>query len=377
MPAVRRSKSVRDIPVKSELADLLKTIQKKHGQNTILRGTEQRQPFRIPTGIFTLDYATLGGVPHNRFTMAHGKKHSGKSTGAFKSIAGAQRSMPTQQAVLVDIEGTYDMVWGGKNGIDNDALILVQPDNGEQAVDIMVAMCHARETSLIVVDSIGAMLPFKEGEMSAEDSAIPGLQAKLITSMCRKLGAAMIEERKRGHFVSFFLINQERKKIGGWSPAGADAISLPGGDAVGFFTSLELKFKNKSVTKTEDAMVVKDVNEHSFVVEKNKMNSGMMQGEYRMLCRPDEDLGLLEGEIDDAGTMLVFAKRLGWWTGTPKAGYVLEIVDFDEKFTDAEEAIRYLYQNREVYESLRTQLIVNNAINLGMPQDFVDYLQGV
>lgn len=381
MVAVRRHKTTSEklekVPLKSEIAELLKTIKKKHGDNTILTGSGIRQPFRIPSGIFLLDYATLGGIPHNRFTMVHGRKHSGKTTTALKMIRGAQISLPDQQSVLVDVEGTYDDVWAGKQGVDTDNILVVQPDTGEQAVDMIVALAHARETSLITIDSIGAMLPMKEGDASAEDPSIPGLQAKLITSMLRKINGALLEEKKRGHYVTILMINQERKKIGAMGPGAQYQVTLPGGDALGFFTSLEMRIKNKENSKVEDNVDVLTYNEHSFEIEKNKMNPGIRSGEYRMLRRADEDLGLNEGDVDDAGTMLVFAKRLGWWEGVPSKGYDLNIVDFEQHFDNADECVRFLYANREVYDSLRIQLIVNAAIEQGMPQDFVDYLQGV
>lgn len=373
--ATRRARHVSDVAESNELNAVLTAIRKKNGDRSAVMGSSIKQPFRIPTGIFLFDYATCGGIPHNRMTMFHGPKHSGKTTGALRCIAGAQQSMPDQKAVMIDVEGTYDATWSGKIGVDNDELILVQPDTGEQAVDMAVGLAHARETSLIVIDSLAALLPHKEQEASAEDSLV-GQQSRLITSMLRKLSGAMISERKRDHFLSVVFINQQRSKIGGWSPTG-EALSLPGGKAIGYFTSLEARFKNKEVLKATGGVDELAYNEHAFTIEKNKMNAGIRSGEFRMLRRADEDLGLSEGSIDDAETMLAFAKRNEWLTGGGRGGLTLAFGEFEESFSKIADAVAYLYQNPEIYAALRASLIATHAQSLGMPDEFVNYLLGV
>ena len=356
------------------MSKVIAGIRKDHGDRTVVTGRDIHQPFRIPTGIFTYDYATLGGLPHSRMTMFHGPKHSGKTTAALKSIAGAQRSMPEEKPVLIDVEGTFDGTWGEKAGVDLDNLVVVQPDTGEQAVDITVGLVHARETSLVVIDSLAALLPMKEEESSAEDSLV-GQQSRLITSMLRKVSAAQIAERKRGHFVSVLLINQQRSKIGGWSPTG-DPLSLPGGKALGHFTSLETRWKNKeTINKDEMGNDTLAFNEHAFTIEKNKMNAGMRSGEYRLIRRDDPERGLREGDTDDAGTMLAFAKRLGIYTGTPKQGYTLEFDGYRATYANVDAAIIDLYADTDLYDALRRHLIVDNAVRQKMPEDFIEYLR--
>lgn len=372
----RIRRKVEDVPLSSEIESLIKQIRKNKGDKTIVRGVDAVQPFRIRTNVFMLDYALLGGIPFNRTTMIHGKKHGGKTTLAKKIVSSVQRSLPGQFAAWIDVEDTYDAVWAEKNGVDNELLKLVKPDTGEDAVDIAVAMCHAKETSLVVVDSLASLVPLKEIDGSAEDEAIPGLQAKMITRMLRRTTSAMIEERKRGHFVSLLLLNQHRAKIGGWSPTG-EPRSLPGGNALGHFTSVEILIKNKEVVKPDGTGVdTLAWNEHAFTIEKNKMNAGMRTGEFQMLRRTNEELGLSEGDVDDAGTMLAFANRYGWFSGAPKAGYDLVFGEYEEHYASKDAAVIGLYANREIYEALRIQLIVQNALTQGMKEDFIDYLLG-
>lgn len=373
--AVRRRRTLADVPdmSASEINKVIGEIRKRYGDGTIIKGSEAKQPYRIPTGIFTFDYATLGGIPHNRVTMFHGAKHSGKTTGACRCMAGAQSSMSDQQVAFIDVEGTYDATWGAKVGVDNEALLLVQPDSGEHAVDLCDGLLRARETSLIVIDSLAALLPLKEQESSAEDSLV-GAQSRLITSMMRKISAGMIAERKRKHFVSILLINQQRTKIGGWSPSG-EPLSLPGGKAVGFFSSLEVQWKNKEIAgKDVHGIDTMTHNEHAFSIQKNKMNGGMRTGEFQMVRDADANkFGLIEGEVDDAATLVAFSKKLGWYTGAGK-GQRLEFLDFEQSFTSADACITFLYENPDIKWKLRTCLIADHARRMGMKEEFLDYL---
>ncbi len=359
---------------KTELQQVTEAMQKRYGPAVITRASEQHQPWRISTGVFSFDLATIGGIPHNRMTMFHGPRSSGKSTMAEKVISGAQRSMPGQ-VCFIDVEGTRDTVWGGKLGTNNEDLVYVKPEAGEHAVDIADAMVRTREISLVVVDSIAAMTPTAEIESSAEDAHV-GRQARLITSMVRKISSGLIAERNRGHFVSILVINQQRSKIGGWAPAGQEALSLPGGKALEFYMSLQARFKNKE-TLSKDAMGFETVeyNEHAFKLDKNKMNAGLKDGEYQLMRRDSTKFPLLEGDIDDAPSMLAHAKKIGCYTGGGQS-WTLEFPDFKYTFRNADEAILYLYENRDTYWALRCHLIADHAARLGMPQYYLDYLYG-
>lgn len=371
--------SLADKPVvkeKREVDTVTAEIKKRFGEGSIIRGSEQRQPWRIPTGVFMLDLATCGGIPHNQLTMVHGPRSCGKTTLAEKIMAGAQQSLPDQQVAMVDIEHTRDPTWGGKLGVDNEKLLYVQPDTGENAVDMCDALIRTREISLVVLDSIAALVSNKEIEESADDNSTPGLQAKLVTRMCRRITNALFAERLRGHYVTLLVLNQQRSAIGKWAPHGQEALNLPGGKALEFTTVLQIGVKNKeNLSKDKHGLESTDYNEHSFKIDKCKMNGGIKSGEYQLMRRDNDELGLLEGDIDDASTMLAHAKRVGIYSGGGRA-WTLTLPEFKMTFGNIDEAIIYLYQNREVYWSLRNYLIADHARKLGLPSYFVEYLMG-
>lgn len=371
MATLRRTNQAKTIG-DTELEKVIAQMQKTYGVNSVTTSDRIRQPYRIPTGIFQLDYALLGGIPHNRITMLEGPKHSGKTTLAERCIVGAQKTLPQQKAAFVDVEGTRDATWGAKIGVDNSELIYALPSTGEQAVDQSEALVRTREISLVVIDSIAALVPMKEIEDSVEDAQV-ALQAKLVSRCVRKLTAALIDERKREHFVTIIVLNQQRSKIGGWSPNG-DPTMNPGGKALGFSTSVEITCKNKETLKKDHTT---DFNEHAFDIKKNKMNGGLRKGDFIMRRTDHETLPLGEGAIDDAGPMLAFAKQFGWYSGGGKSWKLEFPGEYGTtEFESADQAIRTLYEDPEFYWALRTALIVRNAEVQKMPEDFIAYLRG-
>lgn len=355
---------------KEELTGTLKEIERRYGASVVSQGSNIQQPARISTGAFMLDFATLGGIPHNRITKIVGNKHAGKSTISDKIIASTQRMFPGGQVVKFDLEGTHESVWSGKLGIDNDRLLVAQPETGEHALDMMDALIRTREVSLIVVDSLAQIVPAKEIEASAEDQFV-GLQSRLIGSFVRKAVNALIAERHRGHQITLLFINQFRSKIGGWSPTG-DPLTEPGGKGLGFAYSLEITMKNKEQSGKDDIGVDSMIeNEHSFSITKNKLNAGPRAGEFRLRRVADADTGLEEGDIDDAGTLLTYAKKFGAFTGGGSS-WKLEFWDFEDKFKGMADATRFLYENRDTYWMLRNFLIAEQAGRLGMPQSFIE-----
>lgn len=353
-----------------ELPEVIAALRKRFGNSTLFNASDKRQPTRIPSGCFAFDVATLGGFPRGKMSMIHGKRSSGKTSKLLKTIASAQRMYPDEIPVLIDAEHTYDPVWAEKLGVDNSRLLIQQPTSGEEAVDVVDAFMHTREVSLVGLDSIAALTPMKEIEESVEDNATPGIHAKLVTRMVRKLNAAFVQEYNRGHFPTFICLNQQRTKIGGWAPAGQDPLSLPGGQALEFFMGLTARIKNlEKMGKDANGVDVTDFNEHSFKIEKNKFNGGMRDGEYQLMRRSNGVLD--EGDYDDAPTMLAFAKKLGVYTGGGRA-WKLILPEAEHDFGKAEEAISFLYENPDEFWALRNHLIATFAASLNMPQYLLD-----
>lgn len=355
---------------KSELAAVLKDINKRFGSGIVVKASEIPQPYRIPTNIFLLDLCLLGGIPVNRVTQIEGNKHAGKTALAHLITVGAQAMFDDGTVVHLDVEGTVDSAWAAKLGVDTDRLLVVQPETGESAVDIMEAMIRSKEVSLIILDSLAALVPSKELEASAEDAHV-GIQARLVSSAIRKYISALLEERRRGHYVTVLTIAQYRSAIGKWAPPGQEALNTTGGKAAGFANSVEIRMANKeSSGEDEHGIDTVGFNEHTFTLKKNKLNNGPRSGEFRLQRVYDEKTGLHEGQVDDAKSMLVHAKKWGFWTGGG-SHWTLSFRDFSSKFSGADEACRYLYENPEEKWMLRNFLIQQQAEQYGMPADFL------
>lgn len=369
--AQRRSRGGNAAPAKSEneLAAVMKEVNKRYGDGVLKKGREVEQPIRIPTGVFLIDFCLLGGIPTSRGTMIIGKKHSGKTTLSLKTVSNAQRLFPDQQCVVVDIEGTFDATWAEKLGVNVDDLLVVHPESGEAACDITDALIRTKEVSVVVIDSVAALAPMKEMEGSAEDAHV-GLQARMMGALLRKTTAGMIAERRRGHLVTPIYLNQYRAKIGGFSGYG-EPLTTPGGMALGFSNTVEIKVTNKETAgKDEHGIDVMSVNEHAFKIEKNKCNGGLRTGEFRLIRTFDDDTGLDEGSIDDAGTMLAFAKKYNAYEGAGSA-WTLSFWDEEHKFRGAADATNALYQNGDLYQKLYDYLIWEHAKSLKMADEFL------
>ena len=353
-----------------EIDRTIAEMRKQYGDASVIEGGAVTQPDRVSTGIFIFDFLTLGGIPMSRASMVVGERHAGKSVFACLTAAGAQRAYPDSQVAYIDVEGTFDPVWAGKLGVNTDQLVLFQPETGESAADVTDALIGTKEVSMVIMDSVAALVPMKEIDSSAED-ALVGVQARLVGGMVRKATASMIRERKRKHDVSLLFVNQFRSKIGGFAGFG-EPRSIPGGRALEFCTSMQLIMKNKENTGKDgygnDTMTV---NEHSFTITKNKLNGGGRAGEFRLLRQDNPDLGLRAGEVDDASTMIAYAKKFGAYGGGGSS-WKLEFWDYDLKFRGLGEAVTYLYENREVYWALRNYLIASQANALGMPDYFIE-----
>lgn len=366
----RTTKSADTSDKKQELPAVIDEIRKRYGAQVLTMAGDSVQPMRISTGVFLLDFCLLGGIPVSRGTMLIGKKHSGKTTLAFLIAANAQSMFPDQRVALLDIEGTADMIWAKKLGVDTESLILVQPETGEAACDIIDALIRTKEISMVIVDSVASLAPMKEIEGSSEDSNV-GLQARLMGVLLRKATAGMIAERHRGHYVTPVYINQYRARIGGATGGfRGEPLTVPGGHALGFANTVEIIIKNWEKTRQVKGMEVLSHNEHSFRIEKNKLHGGMRDGEFRLVRYYDEKVSLDEGAVDDGATMLAFAKKFGAYSGGGSS-WTLHFWDEERSVRGVDHAVAEIYSDGDLYSKLRNYLIWENAKMCGMDEGFL------
>ncbi len=341
-----------------EFDEVVKDVQTRYGAHVMHVASHKPLLKHIPMGVFTADMALFGGVPEGLITLMYGREGSGKSTLATRCVAGAQRKYPDRKAVFMDIEGTYDAGWAAQHGVDNDNLFLVQPQSGEQALDIAIAVMSAGETSIVVVDSLAALIPVRERDASIEDEFI-GIGARMISKFCRKTQNTLLDERKRDHKPALLLLNQWRTKIGGFSK---DNRVLPGGTAQHFLASVKMETLNREfMGKDSRDLETVSHNEHSFKIAKNKMGSGIRHGEFVMIRDTSNPLGA--GFVDDARTVATWAKKMGVVTG---GGNSWRVDGLDEKFKNLQAICDYFYDNMDFYELLKRRLITmqREACNL-------------
>lgn len=359
MPAAMGKKGKMEKPAGSNtLADVMATISKLHGPNLIRPATQALTTFmHIPFNVFVLDMALFGGIPQSLIAMIYGWESSGKTTAMMRNVAATQKRLPDKQVVWVDAEGTFDAVWAARHGVDVNRLILVQPETGEQAVDVIDAVLRASDISLVVLDSIPALMPAKELEKSAEDATV-ALQARLIGLLVRKATQAILDERKKGHLVTLVLINQWRSKI----VMMGDPRSLPGGNALKFFVATRIEIKNNEVMGKDNSDVeTVDYNEHSFKITKNKIGTGIRSGEFRLIRNPSHPMG--PGYIDENETVLVYARKFGVFTG---GGSSWRLDDVDLRFNRIMDGVTYLTENPAYCDQLKQRLITQQRRNSGL-----------
>lgn len=360
---VRKRERVITPVIERESDKLLAQISKVHGPNIMRRATVAGQWKHIPLDVFTLDMAMFGGVYRSSITMFFGWESGGKTTMGMRALARAQKMFPDQRVALIDAEGTYDPLWGATHGINNEEMLLVQPETGEQALDIANGLLRSADISMVMVDSIPALVPAKEQEKSLEDDIV-AMQARLIGRFIRVANCAILDERKRGHLPALLLINQWRSKIAMMG----DTRNLPGGNALKFFVFNRVELMNKEILgKDQYDMEIVSHNEHSFKVTKLKDAGGIRNGQFTMIRDPGNPLG--SGFIDEADTVLAFAKRFGVWSG---AGTNQRFDDLDRKFATMRDGALHLYENPEFFSRLKHRLISMHREHMGLnPNDWI------
>ena len=305
-------------------------IEKDFGKGTLMRlGDEAIQDIEaISTGSIGLDFALgVGGLPRGRVTEIYGPESSGKTTLAIHVIAEAQKQGGI--CAIIDAEHAFDSFYAQKLGVDVDNLLISQPDNGEQALEIADSLIRSSAIDIIVIDSVAALTPKAEIEGEMGDSKM-GLQARLMSQALRKLTSSISKTKT----VCIF-INQLRDKIG---VVYGNPETTTGGNALKFYASVRIDIRRMSVIKDgEDQLGTRT----KVKVVKNKVAPPFKRAEFDIMF--GEGISKI-GEIVDLGVDYGVVKKAGSWFsyGDRKIGQgrdaVKELLKNDEELRNEIEA---------------------------------------
>ena len=321
-------------PVVNEaLEDAILSIQKNYGQGSIMRrGGETPAPIDgISTGSLGLDLAIGGkGLPRGRVIEVFGPESSGKTTLTLHVVANAQKGGGV--CAFIDAEHALDPQYARRLGVDLDSLLISQPDNGEQALDICETLARSGAVDVIVIDSVAALVPRAEIEGEMGDSFV-GLQARLMSQALRKLTAVTAKTK-----TTLVFINQIREKIGVMfgSPE-----TTTGGRALKFYSSVRIDIRRIGQIKDGEEPIGSRT---KATVVKNKVAPPFRKSEFDILFR--EGINRL-GELLDIGVESGVLKRSGTWVsyGEHRLGQ------------GREKAREFLKENPELAKKIEAELM--------------------
>jgi recombination protein RecA len=345
-----------------DVIESMQRIEKVHNAKLVREPSDSGECNRIPSGCFMIDFALLGGFPQGYITMLYGYESCGKTTACLKGIAEYQKKHPDKVVGWIDAEGLFDSEWAERLGVDTARLIMAYPDYGEQAVDILDDWMTVKSIGLIVIDSLPALIPMKMLDQSTEDDLVAA-HPRLMGKMCSKITSGNTRERREGHWITIWNINQFRSKVGFvlGSP-----LTLPGGRQINHIpsTKLWLKLKKEHMGKDENGVEVHEYSEQAFKFEKTKHGSSIKEGEYQLYLNPSNEKGLPEGSYDNVAAVMPFAKKYGFVTGGGKA-WTLHTRKTSEKFGSLSEIENFLYKNEEELHTLMRSVIAHQRKSKG------------
>ena len=318
----------------------LAQIDKQFGKGSIMRlGDDTRAPIEvIPTGSIALDVALgIGGLPRGRVVEIYGPESSGKTTVALHAVANAQRAGGI--AAFIDAEHALDPDYAAKLGVDTDALLVSQPDTGEQALEIMDMLVGSGSLDIVVIDSVAALVPRAEIEGEMGDSHV-GLQARLMSQALRKITGRLSQTKTTAIFI-----NQLREKIGVFfgSPE-----TTTGGKALKFYASVRIDVRRIQTLK-EGADSVGNRTKAKIV--KNKMAPPFKIAEFDIIYGQGISR---EGGIIDMGVEHGIIKKSGSWF----------TYDGDQLGQGMENSRRFLRDNPELAQEL--ERLIKEKLGVGV-----------
>ena len=331
------SKTLEDKGKVQALDRALSQIDKAFGAGAIMRLSSDNCGTipAISTGLISLDLALGGaGMPRGRVIEVFGPESSGKTTLALNVVAQAQK---TGVAAFIDAEHVLDPVWSKKLGVDVDALLVSQPDTGEQALEICEMLVRSNAVDIVVIDSVAALIPRAEieGEMGATHV---GLQARLMSQALRKLTGAIA---KSNCMVIF--INQLREKIG--VMFGSPEVT-PGGRALKFYSSIRVDIRRIGSIKDGDMTIGNRVRAR---VVKNKTAPPFRYAEFDIMF--NEGISITGDLIDLAVEDEIIAKSGSWFSyGETRLGQ------------GRENSKQFLKENPEVFDEIRAKVLVARGV---------------
>lgn len=318
---------------KTALESALKQIEKQYGQGAIMRLGENNhlKVDAISTGSLTLDIATgIGGLPKGRIIEIYGPESSGKTTLALHCVAQAQKQ--GGEAAFIDAEHALDPAYAANLGVDVDSLLVSQPDNGEQALEITEQLVRSGAIDIIVVDSVAALVPRSEIEGEMGDSHV-GLHARLMSQALRKLAGAI----NKSNCVIIF-INQLREKVG--VIYGSPEVTT-GGRALKFYASMRIDVRKIDTIKAPGNEFIGSRTRAKIV--KNKVAPPFKSAEFDIMYGTGIDR---DGEICDLAVNLGVIKKSGSWFSFG-----------DERFQGRDKLKDMLKTNKDFADKVESQVM--------------------